>query len=135
MCEAKVTKKELLEKLKLDNLLSLAFLGDSIHTSFVREFVLTNYVGKMDDFHGKASALCKASAQAKVLEKILPSLSEEESEIVRRARNAKPKHQAKHASVKDYSYATAFEALIGFLYLSENNDRLNEILKVSVIKD
>lgn len=135
MCEAKVTKQELLKKLKTDNLLSLAFLGDSVHTNFVREFVLSNFVGKMDDFNGKASSLCKASTQAKVLEKILHSLSEEESEIVRRARNAKPKHQAKNASVKDYSYATAFEALIGYLYLSENTERLNEILLISVQKD
>ncbi len=130
-----MTKQELLQKLKLENLLSLAFLGDSIHTNFVREYVLMQYCGKMDDFHGKASALCKASAQAKVLERLLPSLSEEESEIVRRARNAKPKHQAKNASIKDYSYATAFEALIGFLYLSENTERLNEILEFSVKKD
>lgn len=125
-------KKELLQKLITDNLLSLAFLGDGIHTSFVREYVLKKNVGKMDDFHHKAAAFCKASCQAKVLEEIAPLLNEEESEIVRRARNARPKHQAKNATSKDYSYATAFEALLGFLYLSENKERLNEILNISV---
>ena len=129
-----MNKKQLLQKLLSDNLLSLAFLGDSIHTNFVREYVLGAYAGKMDDFNGKAATFCKASTQAKVLEEILPSLNEEENEIVRRARNAKPKHQAKNATSKDYSYATAFEALIGFLYLSENKERLDEILKISVQK-
>lgn len=126
--------KELLNKLLQDNLLSLAFLGDSIHTNFVRQYVLENFVGKMDDFHGKAASFCKASAQAKVLEEILSSLSEEESKIVRRARNCKPKHTAKNATGKDYSYATAFEALIGFLYLNGDKERLDEILNLSVKK-
>ncbi len=130
-----MTKQELLNKLIYGNLLSLAFLGDSIHTNFVREYVLKEYAGKMDDFHHKASALCKASHQAKVLETISPLLSEEESEIVRRARNARPKHTAKNATSRDYAYATAFEALIGFLYLNENNSRLEEILNLSVQKE
>ncbi len=129
-----MSKKELLNKLLTSNLLSLAFIGDSVHTQFVREEVLKTYEGKMNNYHTLASKYCKAQHQARVLEKLMSSLSEEELEIVKRARNAKPKHQAKNASNADYTHATMFEALIGFLYLSENEKRLNEILKISIIE-
>lgn len=123
---------DLLSNLKNTNLLPLAFLGDSVHTQFVREFVLKNYNEKMQNLHKKASLFCKASHQSKVLEKIFNILTDEEKEIVRRARNAKPKHSAKNSSSKDYMMATAFEALIGYLYLKKNNERLYQILNLSI---
>lgn len=125
-------KKEILKKLIQTNLLSLAFMGDAVHTQFVREHVLSNANYKMANFHTLASKLCKASAQANALQVITPLLSETELNIVRRARNAKPKHQAKNASTKDYTQATAFEALVGYLYLSEQNERLKQILELSI---
>ena len=124
--------EELLNKLLQTNLLPLAFIGDSVHTLFVREYALQNPSFKMENYHLLASKFCKASTQAEVLENITPLLSEKELEIVRRGRNAKPKHQAKHASTADYSHATAFEILIGYLYLSGNEERLNEILTYSI---
>lgn len=123
---------ELLEKLLKTNLLPLAFIGDSVHTLFVREYCLEMYDGKMENYHTEAAKYCKAQSQARVLKELLPTLSEEESEIVRRGRNAKPKHSAKNASQSDYSYATAFEVLIGYLYLKNDNIRLKEILEYSV---
>ncbi len=126
-----MTKKELLQKLIVDSPLTLAFIGDSVHTLYVREKCLEK-MGKMANYHTLASRYCKASCQAKVLERIKPKLNEEETDIVRRARNAKPKHKAKNASGSDYQEATSFEALIGFLYLSENEIRLNEILQTSI---
>ena len=123
---------ELLEKLLKTNLLPLAFIGDSVHTLFVREYCLEIYDGKMENYHTEAAKYCKAQSQARVLKELLPTLSEEESEIVRRGRNAKPKHSAKNASQSDYSYATAFEVLIGYLYLKNDNIRLKEILEYSV---
>ncbi len=131
MCKI-MDKKELLIKLCQSNLLSLAFIGDSIHTQYVREYVLSQDIGNMDNYHKRASYFCKASTQAEVLQALLPSLNEEESSIVKRARNAKPKHQAKNATGKDYAYATAFEALIGYTYLKEDNERLNELLNLSL---
>ena len=65
----------------------------------------------------------------------MPSLTEEEADIVRRARNAKPKHTAKNATSADYSYATAFEALLGYLYLKGDEQRLQEILLASCKKE
>lgn len=123
---------ELLEKLLKTNLLPLAFIGDSVHTVFVREKVLEQGVNKMDNYNTLASKFCKASTQAKVINALIPLLSEEEHEIVRRGRNAKPKHQAKNASTADYAYATSFEILVGYLYLKGDEKRLNEILNFSI---
>lgn len=123
---------ELLEKLLKTNLLPLAFIGDSVHTLFVREKVLEQGVNKMDNYNTLASKFCKASTQAKVINALIPLLSEEEYEIVRRGRNAKPKHQAKNASTADYTYATSFEILVGYLYLKGDEKRLNEILNFSI---
>lgn len=117
------------------NILTLAFLGDSVHTLFIREKVLQNSNFKMNNYHTLASKVCKASSQAQTLKEIMPTLTEEEADIVRRARNAKPKHTAKNATSADYSYATAFEALVGYLYLKDDQKRLQEILLVSCIKE
>lgn len=123
---------ELLEKLLKTNLLPLAFIGDSVHTLFVREWCLNCNIDKMENYHVKSSKYCKASAQAKVLTLLQDKLTDDEKEIVRRGRNAKAKHQAKNATTADYTYATAFEVLIGYLYLSKNDERLKEILNLSI---
>lgn len=123
------------EKLNKTNLLPVAFLGDSIHTAFVRKSILEKSNLKMENYHSVASKYCKASSQSKVLEIITPTLNENEKEIVRRARNAKPKHQAKNCTTKDYLYATAFEALVGYLYLTAQTERLTEILTISINYD
>ena len=123
---------ELIDKLLKTNLLPLAFIGDSVHTLFVREWCLNKANDKMENYHLTASKYCKASSQAKVLSLLQNSLNEEEKEIVRRGRNAKPKHQAKNASSSEYSHSTAFEVLIGYLYLSKKEERLREILYLSI---
>lgn len=124
--------EKMLASILQTNLLPLAFIGDSVHTLFVREKVLEEHDHKMDNYHTTASKFCKASSQAKVLREITPLLSEAEQDIVRRGRNAKPKHSAKNASSVDYSYATAFEVLIGYLYLKGEDERLNTILNLSM---
>lgn len=123
--------EKVLKFLQNGNLLPLAFLGDAIHTLFVREKLLGSSQ-TMNKYASLSSTLCKASTQAAALKQIMPDLSEEESEIVRRARNAKPKHTAKNATSADYSYATAFEALVGYLYIKDEKQRLQEILEKSV---
>ena len=114
---------ELIDKLLNTNLLPLAFIGDSVHTLFVREWCLEGLNNKMENYHNKASKFCKASSQAKVLMLIMDKLDEKEQEIVRRGRNAKPKHQAKNASSAEYSLSTAFEVLIGYLYISKKEGK------------
>lgn len=110
--------------------LELAFLGDGIHTLFVREYVLKNFDKPMNELHRICSHYCSAVHQSEVLSKL--ALSDDEAEIVRRARNAKAKHTAKNAEVKDYKFATAFEALIAYLKINGKEERLQEILLLSV---
>ena len=122
---------------KIDNLspLALAFIGDGVHTLFVREFVVKGGISNLNCYHQKAKKFCNAKHQKEVLEKLLPMLTFEESEIVRRARNAKSKHKAKNFNEEEYKKATAFEALVGFLYLTDQKERLEEILKISVSEE
>ena len=122
---------------KIDNLspLALAFIGDGVHTLFVREFVVKGGISNLNCYHQKAKKFCNAKHQKEVLEKLLPMLTFEESEIVRRARNAKSKHKAKNFNEEEYKKATAFEALVGSLYLTEQKERLEEILKISVSEE
>ena len=112
--------------------LALAFIGDSVHTLYVREHIVKNDVLKVNDYHKLSAHYCKAETQSKVLDLILPNLSEQEKDIVRKARNTKIHHNAKNASVKDYKQATSFEALIGYLYFTKRNERLEEILSLSM---
>lgn len=112
--------------------LALAFLGDAIHTAFVRSEVLKQQKDKLQNYHNQAKKFCNAKKQEEILEKITPNLTEEEKEIVRRARNSKPKHSAKNFDEKTYKKATSFEALIGWLYLSGQTNRMEEILKFSM---
>ena len=86
----------------------------------------------MHELHVKASTYVKASSQAKILKNIENELSEEEKDIVRRARNTQNHHLPKNANPADYMYATAFEGLIGYLYLTKNFKRLKEILQKSL---
>lgn len=109
--------------------LSLAFIGDAVHTLFIRSKIVNQENLNVNSYHKISSTHCKASAQANLLERIKDTLSEQEQDIVRRARNAKAHHTAKNADVETYKKATSFEALIGFLYLTNQNDRLLEILK------
>ena len=117
------------EIFKETNPIMLAFIGDAVHTLYVRDQIVKSGNLLLKDYHKKSSNLCKASSQASVLDKILPTLSDNESDIVRRARNAKLGHIAKHSDIETYKKATSYEALLGYLYLQGNFKRLNEVLK------
>ncbi len=110
--------------------LELAFIGDAIHTLFVRNWAIQNYNKPINEIHLICSKFCSAVHQSKVLNSL--NLTEEEKDIVRKARNVKIKHSAKNAEIKDYKSATSFEALIGYLNITNQIKRLNEILLISV---
>ena len=112
--------------------LALAFMGDAVHTAFVREKVLSGQINKVQNYHTLASKFCNAKKQKEILEKISSELSQIEMDIVRKARNTHSKHSAKNFDEETYKKATAFEALIGFLYLSGQNERLIEIGRAHV---
>lgn len=109
--------------------LVLAFVGDGVQTLYVRsKFALLSGC-KTGELHRLTSMQVKATAQAEKVEKILHLLTEEEQAVYRRARNSKTATSAKNAAIGDYRKASGFEALIGFLYLTGDHDRLNFILE------
>lgn len=108
---------------------SLAFVGDAFFTFAVRLQVL-DYHSKSGKSHKKATALVKAETQSRLLTKLTPVLTELESDVVRRARNTHTLSKSKNAKLADYKKATAFEALLGFLYLTNNFERLDELMKI-----
>ena len=109
--------------------LTWAYIGDAVYEIFIRENLVNNMNVKPHKLHIEATKKVKASAQAKILMKIEESLTDEEKDIARRARNTKNHHLPKNSNVQEYMYATAFEGLIGYLYLTEQKERLEEILK------
>lgn len=113
-------------------LLNLAFIGDAVHTLFVREFVSKKYNYKMNGLNKEANKFCKASAQAKTLERISSLLTDEEKEIVRKTRNIKNKHKAKNTDIMTYKFATCYEALVGYHYTNKNEERLAFLLNCSL---
>ncbi|MBP6491905.1 MAG: ribonuclease III [Clostridia bacterium] len=106
----------------------LAFLGDSVYEVDVRKHVIEKGQVNADLLHRAAVRFVRADAQAYALKAMLEDLTEEELGLVKRARNKKISTKAKNADPVIYKWATAFEALIGYLYLSDNHQRMNEII-------
>ena len=120
------------QEVKLINPLVWAYVGDCVYELYIRTFLINTTKMKVHELHVKASTYVKASSQAKILKNIENELTEEEKDIVRRARNTQNHHLPKNANPADYMYATAFEGLIGYLYLTKNFKRLKEILQKSL---
>ena len=112
--------------------LTWAYIGDAVYELYVRTYLVDTTHLKPNKLHIESIKYVKAKAQAEALKNIENILTEEEKEIVRRGRNTDLHHIAKNASVQEYIHATAFEALIGYLYLSKKEERLIEILKMIV---
>ena len=109
-----------------------AYVGDSVYELYIRTYLINKTSFKPHKLHVEATKYVKAPAQAKIVQELKDDLTEEEMDIIRRGRNAENHHVAKNATVIEYAYSTGFEALIGYLYLTNNENRLNEILKKSV---
>ena len=114
--------------------LTWAYIGDCVYELYVRQELINKTNLKPHRLHIEAIRYVKASKQAEILQKISDRLTEEEKDIVRRGRNAENHHLPKNASVQDYMYSTAFEALIGYLYLTKKDERLKEILRLIEVK-
>ncbi|MBR1984707.1 MAG: Mini-ribonuclease 3 [Clostridia bacterium] len=107
------------------NPLNLAFIGDAVWTILVREFFCQHTNFKNNNLHKLTTKFVKAVYQAKALDILQEDLTEDEKDISRRARNTKLNTISKNASLVEYKKATSFEAVIGYLYLLGNFDRLN----------
>ena len=110
------------------NAVSLAFVGDAVYSLYVRTLFCTSTQAKSGELHKNSTRFVKATAQSTALDIIEPILTEKEKDVLRRGRNTKTNTVSKNASLADYKKSTAFEAVIGYLYLSGQKDRLNEIL-------
>lgn len=116
------------EAFKEINPIVLAFIGDGVHTLFVRDRVVKSSNLLVNKCHINSAKFCNAKSQAKKLDALEASLTTSEKDIVRRARNAKTHNIAKNSDVETYKKATSFEALVGYLYLKGDYARLKQIL-------
>ena len=112
--------------------LTWAYIGDAVYEVYIRQHLIETTNLKPNKLHKEAIKYVKASAQAEILERLQDVLTDEEKEIVRRGRNTQHHHLPKNANLNDYTHATAFEALIGYLYLAKQEERLNELLHIII---
>ena len=110
----------------------LAFIGDSVFELYIRRHVIDKGQVNADLLHQSAVRFVRAEAQARAMKAMLDELTDDEMSLVKRARNKKISTKPKHVDPIIYKWATAFEALIGHLYLSEKYDRMEEIINKSI---
>lgn len=120
---------------RLLNPLVLAYMGDAVYEVFVRQYVVSLTNHKPNHLHQLATRYVSAKAQARSLARLLPLLTEEETDIVKRGRNAKSATKAKNADVLEYRHSTAFECLIGYLYYTGRWERLLFLLNLSLERE
>lgn len=108
--------------------LVLAYVGDAVYEIIIRTKIVNGGSVQVNKLHKHSANLVKAETQAKMIIALMEELTEEEIAVYKRGRNAKSYTMAKNASMKDYRMATGFEALVGYLYLSEQNHRLVELV-------
>lgn len=109
--------------------LTLAFIGDCIFDLVIRTVVVSRGNRAAQGLHKSKSRIVKAETQARMIEALLPMLTDEEEGYYRRGRNAKSYTPAKNASIGDYRKATGMEALFGYLYLTDQTQRILELTK------
>ncbi len=112
--------------------LVLAYLGDSVYEVYIRTLLVCEGNAPVNKLHKRSITYVKAKAQSDIIHGIMEYLTPDEQDIVRRGRNAKSGTIPKNADVTEYKYATGFETLLGYLFLRKDNERLKEVLKMSV---
>ena len=112
------------------NVLVLAYLGDTVYENYVRKYLILKGIGNVNDLQKEAISYVSANSQASFLKKMMDHdfLSEKELDVVMRARNYKTTSHPKSCDIITYKYATGLEALIGYLELDHNRERIDEIM-------
>ena len=125
--ENKIDEKQL-------NSLALAYLGDGVFEIYIRHHLIQSGKVRPNFLHKEATNYVSAKAQSQIIHDLLDAelLTEEERAVVRRGRNAKSGSIPKNTDVQTYRYSTAFEALMGYLFLSGQEDRLEEIITIAI---
>jgi len=112
--------------------LTLAYIGDAVYDLIFRTMVVGKGNTSANKLHNKTVQYVKAPAQAQLIESILNRLTEEESSVYKRGRNAKPYTMAKNATMAEYKKATGWEALVGYLYLQGRMERILELIQIGL---
>ncbi len=120
------------KEMRLQSPIALAYVGDTVFDLYLRSRLVAFTDMTPQRLHRTASRFANASAQAQIMYRIERSLTEEEHEIFRHGRNAKSHTIPKSATPYDYRMATAFECILGYLYLNGQDQRLQEILELAV---
>lgn len=112
------------------NVLALAYLGDSIYEVYIRNFLISKGISKVDKLQKEAIKYVSAKAQALFVSKLIDNnfLDDVELEIFYRARNHKSNRHPKNTDIITYKFSTGFEAIIGYLYLDNKIDRIRDII-------
>lgn len=124
-----IPRNKEIDEVKIMPPLVWAYIGDCVYEMYIRMNLVNKTKLHPHELHVETTKYVKAIAQAETLNKIKDELTEEEQNIVRRGRNAQNHHLPKNVKLADYQKATAFEAIIGYLYLTKQDERLSEILK------
>ena len=113
------------------NVLVLAYLGDTIYENYVRHYLVSKGINNVNGLQTESINYVSAKAQAKFLEELINKefFSESEISVIKRARNYKSDRHPKNTDILTYKHATALEAVIGYLDLTNNKDRIDEIMK------
>lgn len=114
------------------NTAALAYMGDAVYEQAVRENLIKRGIYDTNRLHREATSFVSAFAQAGIIKEMFDELDEREKALVKRARNRKTSTKAKNADIVTYKWATAFEALVGYLYLTEQNERLIWVIDSAV---
>lgn len=112
------------------NVLVLAYLGDTIYENYIRRYLILKNIANVNDLQKEAVSFVSAKNQSKFIHKLIEQefFSEEELDVIMRARNYKTTSHPKNCSITDYKYATGLESLIGYLELEERHNRIDEIM-------
>lgn len=114
--------------------LTLAYIGDGIYEIVIRTIIVDEANRQVNKIHKSAAWLVKAHTQSEMVQCLMDELTEEELSIYKRGRNAKSVTRAKNASMSDYRRATGFEALMGYLYLAGQSERMMKLIKIGLEK-
>ncbi|MCD7729745.1 MAG: Mini-ribonuclease 3 [Clostridia bacterium] len=109
----------------------LAYVGDAVYSLYVRENLVITTDFKTGQLQKLSSGIVSAHGQSELLDRIMPLFTEDENDVFRRGRNAKKGTKSKNASVGEYNRSTGFEAVLGYLYLTGNSERIEFLLKDS----
>lgn len=126
--------KEYLDKIDLQtvSMQTLAFIGDAVYNVYIRCYLASNSNEKTGKLHNSSIKFVSAKAQSKIIDMLMDKLNDQEISVYKRGRNTNINSVSKNADIVEYKKATGFEALIGFLYVNKNKERLDVIINLCI---